>query len=92
MVHKCKLCDYVSNLRRKSWKRNPRYIDKYRDIISKYEKIVFIIPQKTSEEGAKALKHLESPEYIKVFAIKDGEYTAHCGVWYDKIIRSWHMG
>ena len=29
------------------------------------------------------LKNLDIPEYIKVFAIKDGEYTAHCGVWYN---------
>lgn len=41
------------------------------------------VPQKPSGEVEKAQKHLEIPEYIKVFAIKDGEYTAHCGVWYD---------
>lgn len=40
------------------------------------------IPQAPSAEIAQAEKHLESSEYIKVFAIKDGEYTAHCGVWY----------
>ena len=39
--------------------------------------------QEPSEEVAKAGKHLEIPEYIKVFAIKDGEYAAHCGVWYN---------
>lgn len=41
------------------------------------------IPQEPSEEVAKAEKHLESSEYIKTFAIKDGEYAAHCGVWYN---------
>lgn len=41
------------------------------------------IPQEPSEEVVKAEKHLEIPEYIKVFAIKNGEYTAHCGVWYN---------
>lgn len=41
------------------------------------------IPQKPSEEVAKAEKHLEISEYIKVFAIKDKEYAAHCGVWYN---------
>ena len=41
------------------------------------------ILQEPSEEVAKAEKHLEIPEYIKVFAIKDGEYAAHCGVWYN---------
>lgn len=41
------------------------------------------ILQEPDEEVAKAGKHLEIPEYIKVFAIKDGEYAAHCGVWYN---------
>lgn len=41
------------------------------------------IPQEQSEEVAKAAKHLEISEYIKTFAMKDGEYVAHCGVWYD---------
>lgn len=41
------------------------------------------VPEKSSEEETEVEKHLEISEYIKVFAIKDGEYTAHCGVWYD---------
>lgn len=41
------------------------------------------IPEEPSKEVLKAEKHLEIPEYIKVFAIKDGEYVSHCGVWYD---------
>ena len=41
------------------------------------------IPQEPSGETVKAEKHLEIPEYIKVFAIRDGEYAAHCGVWYN---------
>lgn len=41
------------------------------------------MPEESSEEVAEAEKHLEISEYIKVIAIKDGEYTAHCGVWYD---------
>ena len=41
------------------------------------------VPRVLSEEVAKAQKHLESPEYIKTFAIKDNEYAAHCGVWYN---------
>lgn len=41
------------------------------------------IPEKASEEVAKAERYLEISEYIKVFAIKDGEYVAHCGVWYN---------
>ncbi len=41
------------------------------------------VPEEKSEEQAEAAKHLEVSEYIKVFAVKDGEYTAHCGVWYD---------
>lgn len=41
------------------------------------------IPQEPSEEVAKAEKHLETSEYIKTFVIKDGEYVAHCGVWYN---------
>lgn len=41
------------------------------------------VPEEKSGEEREAEKHLEITEYIKVFAIKDGEYTAHCGVWYD---------
>ena len=41
------------------------------------------IPQEPSEEVAKAEKHLEISEYIKTFVIKDEEYVAHCGVWYN---------
>lgn len=41
------------------------------------------IPQEPTEEVAKAQKHLETAEYRKAFAIKDEEYTAHCGVWYN---------
>lgn len=33
LVHKCKKCPYVTDLRIKSWKRNPRYIDKYKDML-----------------------------------------------------------
>lgn len=40
------------------------------------------LPEELSEEEAEAEKHLEISEYIKVFAIKGGEYAAHCGVWY----------
>ena len=40
------------------------------------------IPEELSAEVAEAIKHLEISEYIKVFAIRDGEYAAHCGVWY----------
>ncbi len=41
------------------------------------------IPEELSEEVAEAAKHLEISEYIKIFAIKDEEYVAHCGVWYN---------
>lgn len=41
------------------------------------------IPQEPDEEVAKAQKHLEISEYIKTFAMKNGEYAAHCGVWYN---------
>ncbi|WP_238917323.1 hypothetical protein [Clostridium sp. YIM B02555] len=41
-IHKCKSCEYVSNLRIKSWKRNPRYIDKYQDMILNYQKFEFV--------------------------------------------------
>lgn len=41
------------------------------------------IPQKPNEEVAKAGEHLKTSEYIKVFAIKDKEYVAHCGIWYN---------
>ncbi len=40
------------------------------------------LPQKHNEETTKAEKLLQRKEYIKTFAIKDGEYVAHCGVWY----------
>lgn len=41
------------------------------------------VPDEASDEVARAEKYLELPEYIKVFAIQDGEYVAHCGVWYE---------
>ncbi len=41
------------------------------------------LPEAPGEEAARAEKRLEAPDYIKVFAVKDGEYAAHCGVWYD---------
>lgn len=41
------------------------------------------VPPEPDEEVKNAEKHLEIPEYIKVFAVKDGEYAAHCGVWYN---------
>lgn len=40
-------------------------------------------PAEVGKEGIEAEKHLENPEYIKVFAVRGGEYTAHCGMWYD---------
>lgn len=41
------------------------------------------VPKEPDEEAAEAEKHLEVPEYIKVFVIKDNEYVAHCGMWYN---------
>lgn len=41
------------------------------------------IPQMPSDEQAKNEKYLEISEYIKAFAVENGEYDAHCGVWYD---------
>ena len=40
-------------------------------------------PEESSGDAAEAEKHLEDPRYIKVFAVNNGEYAAHCGVWYD---------
>ncbi len=40
------------------------------------------MPQILSKETAEAEKQLRINEYIKIFAIKDGDYVAHCGVWY----------
>lgn len=64
-VHKCKSCDYVSNLRSKSWKRNPRYIDKYRDMISKYEKIVFVEVNVSTEMEDKVKRREAEKNYAK---------------------------
>lgn len=41
------------------------------------------IPEESTDEEKEAKKHLEISEYIKVFAIKNGEYASHCGVWYN---------
>lgn len=42
-VHKCKGCAYdKSKLRKKSRKRNPRYIDKYRDMVTQYCDFEFV--------------------------------------------------
>lgn len=32
-IHNCKKCQHTSKLRIASWKRNPRYIDKYKDML-----------------------------------------------------------
>ena len=40
------------------------------------------MPQILSEETEEAEKQLQINEYIKIFAIKDGDYVAHCWVWY----------
>lgn len=42
-IHKCKMCEHVSSLRTKTWKRNPRYIDKYKDILKQnYAELRFL--------------------------------------------------
>lgn len=41
------------------------------------------IPQIHGKNTAKAEERLLIKEYIKTFAMKDGDYVAHCGVWYD---------
>lgn len=66
-VHKCKSCDYVSILRNKSWKRNPRYIDKYRDMISKYEKFVFVKVDVSTEMEDKAKRLEVEQNYAKKY-------------------------
>lgn len=40
------------------------------------------MPQTLDEETAEAEKQLRVKEYIKTFAMKDGNYVAHCGLWY----------
>lgn len=40
---------------------------------------LFVLPAAACRAAA---KYFETPEYRKVFAVKDGEYAAHCGVWY----------
>lgn len=42
-VHKCKTCEHVSEIRTLSWKRNPRYIDKYRDISLEYKDMEIVV-------------------------------------------------
>jgi len=42
-IHNCISCKYVSNLRKKSWKRNPRYIDKYKDMLLHYQDFQFVL-------------------------------------------------
>lgn len=42
-IHMCKTCEYESLFRIKSWKINPRYIDKYKDMVEKYEKFEFVL-------------------------------------------------
>ncbi len=42
-VHKCKTCQHTSDLRIKSWKKNPRYIDKYQNMLKQnYKNIKFV--------------------------------------------------
>lgn len=41
------------------------------------------IPQQPDAKVTEAEKHLETSEYIKVFVIKEKQYVAHCGIWYN---------
>lgn len=40
-------------------------------------------PKELNGEAAEAAGYLETHEYIKTFAVKEGKYAAHCGVWYN---------
>ncbi len=49
-IHPCKGCPHTSNLRTKSRKRNPRYIDKYKDMLEKgYINFKFVCVNSTEE-------------------------------------------
>lgn len=40
------------------------------------------VPQTLDEKTAEGEKQLRVKEYIKTFVMKDGDYVAHCGLWY----------
>lgn len=65
-IHACKSCSYVSSLRTKSWKRNPRYIDKYQDMILNYKKLEFVLVDMSSDMENKTNRCNREKEYAKI--------------------------
>lgn len=64
-IHKCKSCEYVSKLRTKSWKRNPRYIDKYQDMVLNYQKFEFVLVDISTEMENKNKRYELEKKYAK---------------------------
>lgn len=49
-IHNCKGCPHTSKIRIKSWKRNPRYIDKYKSMLEqKYTNFKFVCINKSKD-------------------------------------------
>ena len=65
-IHKCKSCEHVSDLRIKSWKRNPRYIDKYQDMILKYQKFEFVLVDISTEMESKSKRYEAEKKYAQI--------------------------
>jgi|GEM_PF-5970523 len=60
-IHDCKSCEYESKLRSKSWKRNPRYIDKYKDMLLHYQDFQFVLVYM----GANDIREIEKEYAVK---------------------------
>lgn len=59
----CKSCSHVSKLRIKSWKRNPRYIDKYKDMILYYQNFEFVLVDMSLAMKNKSKRYMREQEY-----------------------------
>ncbi|AOY77402.1 hypothetical protein [Clostridium formicaceticum] len=64
-IHECKSCPYSSSLRTKSWKRNPRYIDKYKDMILNYQNFEFVLVDMSSDMEKRTNRYDREKEYAK---------------------------
>ncbi|WP_312652946.1 hypothetical protein [Aminipila sp.] len=65
-IHKCKSCQYISGLRTKSWKRNPRYIDKYKDMLLNYQNFYFVLVDMSSDMEKGTNRYNTEKEYAKI--------------------------
>lgn len=63
-IHNCKSCSHTSNLRIESWKRNPRYIDKYKDMLKQeYIEYKFVCVNKSEDMQDNSKREVVERQY-----------------------------